>query len=123
MIDGTPRPDHGPGFYERICATCSASWVGHERDGDWCPWCEAEIERRRALDRSLLLDPPWLRSSVGTERYDALSDVDKAIWDRTRGQARGRDSLVSWAARLGRAVDTELISEDEAERALRRLTR
>ena len=45
--DGMPRPDHGPGWRDRLCRACGASWVGHERDGEeWCPWCEQAAERQ-----------------------------------------------------------------------------
>jgi hypothetical protein len=123
MLDGYPRPDFGDGWRERVCSTCSAGWVGHERDGDWCHWCEAAAARQKTAERALLLDPPWLRSSAGDPRYDDLDDVGKAVWDRTRGQTRGTDSVITWAARLRRAVDADLITAAEADRALRRITR
>ena len=110
-------------WIDRVCATCSAEWEGLERDGDWCPWCEAREADQRAAERALLLDPPWLRSSAGDARYDALDEVDRAVWDRTRGQLRGSDSIVVWAARLRRAVDSGLITNHEAERAIRRVAR
>ena len=110
-------------WIDRTCATCRAEWEGLERDGDWCPWCEALEADQRALERSLLLDPPWLRTDVGNATYDALDETSRQVWDRTRGQIRGSDSIVVWAARLRRAVDTELITRDEATRALRRITR
>jgi hypothetical protein len=118
-LDGVPRPDHGPGFRTRRCASCGAGWVGHERDGDWCPWCEAAEQRQRADERRLLLDPPWLRRDQG--RYDALGPDDRAVWDRTRGQARGAHSVEAWVARLARAVEAGLIDEAEAIRAIRRM--
>jgi hypothetical protein len=123
VLDGYPRPDHGDGWRERVCGVCSASWVGHVDDGDWCPWCESADERQRAMERRLLLDPPWLRSDAGNVRYDALSDVDRAVWDRTRGQSRGADSLTTWIGRLDRAVEAGLITEHEARRAIQRVTR
>ena len=110
-------------WIDRVCATCRAEWEGLERDGDWCPWCQARDADQRAAERRLLLDPPWLRTSAGQARYDALDDDSRAVWDRTRGQIRGSDSVVVWAARLRRAVDTELITRDEANRALRRVAR
>ena len=121
MIDGYPRPDHGPGMVEHVCCSCKAGWVGLTDDG--CGWCETAQAQQRALERVLLLDPPWLRSSAGHPRYDALSEADKAVWDRTRGQTRGHDSALMWVARLARAVDAELITEDEARAAIRRMTR
>ena len=122
--NGTSRPDHGPGFRNRLCGTCGAGWVGHERDGDdWCPWCEKAQARQVDDQRRLLLHPPWLRSDAGNPRYDDLSEADKAVWDRTRGQTRGASSVVMWAARLRRAVEAGWISEGEADKAMRRVTR
>jgi uncharacterized Zn finger protein (UPF0148 family) len=122
MIDGTPRPDHGDGWRERVCSRCSASWVGHTTDGPtWCPWCERRAELEQEMERRDLLDPPHLRSDAGSQRYEALDDVDRAIWDRTRGQTRGTDSVAWWAHRLGRAVADGFITQDEADRALRKV--
>jgi hypothetical protein len=104
---------------ERVCAACSAGWVGYVDDG--CGWCERRECQQRALERDLLLDPPWLRTSAGHPTYDALDDVGKAVWDRTRGQTRGHDSVVIWVARLARAVDVGVITQAEAERAIRRM--
>jgi len=109
-------------WIDRVCATCRAEWEGLERDGDWCPWCQARDADQRAAERRLLLDPPWLRTSAGQARYDALDETTKQVWDRTRGHIRGSDSITVWVGRLERAVDTGLITEDEAEHALRRVT-
>lgn len=121
MLDGYPRPDHGEGWRERVCSTCSASWVGH--GDDWCSWCEAALARQTVAQRAVLLDPPWLRTSAGEPRYDALDDAGRAVWDRTRGQTRGTDSVTTWIGRLERAVEVELITEHEARRAIGRVTR
>ena len=110
-------------WIDRTCTVCRAEWEGLERDGEWCPWCETREAQQRALERRLLLDPPWLRTDHGNPAYDALDDVTKAVWDRTRGQTHGTDSILVWAARLRRAVDTQLITTDEANRALRRVAR
>lgn len=118
-LDGVPRPDHGPGFHQRVCATCGAGWVGHDSDGDWCPWCELALERQRDDERRLLLDPPWLRKGSG--RYDELSEGQRAVWDRTRGQARGTHSVEMWVARLARAVTAGIIDEADARKAIRRV--
>jgi hypothetical protein len=120
--DGTPRPDHGPGWRNRTCATCSAGWVGHADDGlDWCPWCEAAHERQEAAERLLLLAPPWLASNHRHVRYDGLSEADRAVWDRTRGQSRHAGSVLAWLQRLERAVSVDLITQREAEHAIRRV--
>lgn len=96
--------------------------MGHERDGDeWCPWCEKAEQRQLDDERRLLLDPPWLRSDAGQRRYDELSDDDKAVWDRTRGQARGAHSVETWVKRLARAVEAGLVGEAEAVKAIRRV--
>ena len=120
-LDGIPRPDHGPGMQQRVCPDCKAGWVGLAEDP--CGWCADAAERQVADERRLLLDPPWLRSSAGDPRYDALSEVDKAVWDATRGQTRGADSLKVWAERLARAVTSGLITRHEADRALTRAER
>jgi hypothetical protein len=120
MNDGTPRPDHGTGYLERVCADCGASWVGHEDEP--CYWCERATARLLEDERSYLLHPPHLRSSAGQPRYDELGDDSRAVWDRTRGQTRGTGSLITHTARLGRAVTTGLLTPREAELALRRVT-
>jgi hypothetical protein len=73
------------------------------------------------MERRDLLDPPHLRTDAGHDRYDALDDLDKAVWDRTRGQNRGADAVLQWVARLGRAVADGVITHAEAETALRKV--
>lgn len=119
-VDGQPRPDHGPGMVQRTCR-CGAGWVGMPDDG--CEWCARRVERQRADERRLLLDPPWLRSDVGDVRYDELDEIDKSVWDRTRAHQRGADSLEQWARRLARAVASGLMTRREADAALTRMER
>lgn len=116
-LDGVPRPDHGPGYRQHLCATCGAGWVG--LDGEGCWWCQAALERQQADERRLLLEARWLHK--GTGRYDELSEADRAVWDRTRGQVRGAHSVEAWVARLARAVEAGLVTEAEAVRAIRRM--
>lgn len=118
-LPGIPRPDHGDGMVQLVCDACSAGWVGIP--GEPCGWCADAVERQREEQRALLLDPPWLRSSDGDPRYEALSEVDQAVWDRTRGQTRGHDSMRTWTQRLARAVESGLITETEARAAARRV--
>jgi hypothetical protein len=120
-IDGMPQPEHGPGMIQRVCRDCGASWVGLA--GDPCGWCAQAWERQVADQRRLLLDPPWLQTSQGDPRYDELSDDDQAVWDRTRGQSRGADSLQTWIDQLKRAVETGLVTRREADRAVERVDR
>jgi hypothetical protein len=112
------RPDHGPEFWNLRCVLCGAGWVGCRFDP--CTWCLDRLELAREQARRELLPPPWLRSDAGTSRYDDLSEVDKAVWDRTRGQRRDTDSLAAWAVQLRRAVAEGTVTADEAEQAIRR---
>ena len=104
---------------QRVCADCRAEWVGQVDDGCW--WCAQAAERQLLEERRLLLDPPWLRTDRGHRLYDELGDDDKAVWDRTRGQTRGVDSVDTWVRRLGRAVQVQIITRAEADRAIDRL--
>lgn len=121
-----PRPDHGPGMWDLRCAvaSCDAGWVG--RVGDPCSWCVAREERQRDEERKSLLHPSHLATSDGDARYNNLSDVDKAVWNRTRGIV-GRDRhdgpATDWAHRLSAAVVGGTITEAEAEAAVRRLAK
>jgi hypothetical protein len=118
VIAGIRQPDLGPGMWNVACDVCEATWVG--RPGDACSWCQRAEERQREDQRRLLLDPPWLHSDCGNVRYDELSAVDRAVWDRTRGQTRGADSIKAWHGRLVRGVESRLISEHEARTAWHR---
>lgn len=117
-IVGRRRREYGPNVYDVRCDRCGAGWCGE--DGDSCERCERTLERLQADQRRLLLDPPWLHSDAGHPRYDELSDVDRRVWDRTRGQTRGTDSVEAWAGRLARAVQSGLITQAEARAAFDR---
>jgi hypothetical protein len=123
VTNGVPRPDHGQHWQERVCQHCQAAWVGHTtEDPDWCPWCEQRLELEADMRRRQLLNPPWLHHDGGNPRYDTLTDDDKAVWDRTRGQTRNTDSVTSWVALLARAVRDGVIGAGEARTATRRVT-
>jgi len=107
-----PRPDHGAGMWDMRCEACGAGWVGPY--GDECSWCEEREERQRRDERESLLRPAWLDTSDGDGRYDALSDVDKAVWNRTRGIATNSGAVNGWLERLARAVACGLVTEPEA---------
>jgi hypothetical protein len=121
VIDGVPRPDHGPGYTERVCPTCDAGWVGQHNEE--CGWCHRRAQLDLELARSELLQPSHLNSDVGNPNYDRLDDVTKQVWDRTRGQRRGEHSIAMWIARLGQAVGEGWITAAEADHAIRRVTR
>ena len=114
-----PRPDHGPGMCDLVCQTCGAGWVGPT--GAPCSWCEEREERQRRDERENLLRPAWLDTRDGDGRYDALSDVDKAVWNRTRGIATNDGPVETWVARLARAADSGLITDAEARNAIRQI--
>jgi hypothetical protein len=114
---GPLRPDYGPEWAELRCDTCNAGWTGIP--GDPCQWCQTSLQRLIADTRTDLLDPPWLTVTHGP-RYDELCDDSKLVWDRTRDQVRGDGSAVTWAGRLRRAVEAGLITQSEADHALRR---
>jgi hypothetical protein len=97
-----------------VCDECPAGWIG--LPGEGCGWCADAIERQRDDQRRMLLSPDWLSVDHGP-RYDQLSPVDRAVWDRTRGQVRGHDSRTAWAERLARAVVSGLVTEHEARAA------
>jgi hypothetical protein len=143
--DGVPTPELGEGVVQRLCRDCAASWCGFPCDP--CPWCFAAAERQLAEQRRLLLFPPFRYDQHGP-RYDELDDVDKRIWDRTRGKVSkgthaptvrfapveassgngphedrfGTDSVREWARRLGRAVEAGLVTDVEADAALARVS-
>lgn len=120
-IDGIPRDDHGPGYMERVCPTCDASWVGTHDES--CGWCHRRAAHELELARSQLLHPSHLATSRGNPNYDRLDDVTKQVWDRTRGQRRGDDSIAMWLGRLTQAVADGWITPPEADHAIRRITR
>jgi hypothetical protein len=118
-VPGVPRPDLGDGMVQLVCDECSAGWVG--LPGEPCGWCADRTERQREDQRRMLLWPD--RLGEHGPRYDELGEVDQAVWDRTRGIARGHDSRRAWAERLGRAVHAGLITEREAKAAMERVRR
>ena len=117
-VAGFARPEWGEGIYDLACDVCGATWAGF--DGDPCSWCARSLERLLEAQRAELLAPGWLATEHGP-RYDELSADDRAVWDRTRGQASGAGSVQTWLARLVRGVRVGLITAEEAESAARRV--
>lgn len=115
--DGRPRPDYGPGMVERACP-CGAGWIGIADDP--CSWCLDAAERDVVELRRRLLWPDWLVEQG--PRYDELDDDDRAVWDATRGIARGEASERTWARRLADAVHAGIVTEADARAALTRAT-
>lgn len=71
-------------------------------------------------ERERLLWPPWATNGNGP-RYDDLSDVDKAVWRKTRGQRKDDDSVATWADELAQAVKRGDISAGDALAAITRM--
>ena len=99
-IIGRRRPEYGDSIFDLRCSACRATWCGE--DGDPCEWCERTLQRLQADQRRMLLWPDWLSNDEGNPRFDELTEIDEAVWDRTRGQTRGTDSIQAWAGRLAR---------------------
>jgi hypothetical protein len=76
----------------------------------------------RSDQRRLLLNPTHLIGDDGDWRYDRLSDADKAVWRRTRGQTTDEASRHAWVERLARGVKSGLITEQEARIATERVS-
>jgi hypothetical protein len=101
------------------CPDCGASWVGYTDDP--CDWCTAAIERQLADQRQRILYPDWMTEQGPV--YDQLDDVDKMVWDATRGIQRGEASVTAWARRLVDAVDAGIVTDVEARLAWERAAR
>jgi len=98
---------------------CGASWYGHP--GDPCDWCARALQRQLDDQKQRILYPDWMVDQGPV--YDQLSDVDKAVWDRTRGIARGEASFAAWIARIIDATQAGVITEAEADAAMGRAER
>lgn len=97
LLTGRERPEFGHGFAELECVHCLATWVGVP--GDLCLWCEAVLRALQRYQAELVLRPDL------PERTDKRRERAVAAW------AEGR---------LAVAVEAGLVTDLEAERALRR---
>lgn len=118
MLVATVAALHG---LERLieCGECGAGWYGHT--GDPCDWCHRALQHQLEDQRQRLLYPDWMVDQGPT--YDQLDDVDKAVWDHTRGIARGESSFAAWVNRIVDATQAGVITELEADAAMRRAER
>ncbi len=85
-----------------ICDTCGATW--DTTDNDTCNWCATAVQRMVADQRHALLSPEWLTKQG--DRYNQLDDIDKQIWDHTRGISRPRPPTPRQPARRPRHPHT-----------------
>lgn len=95
---GCLRPDHGPGWAECECSACGATAVAIISEP--CAWCERSLERQIGWQRDKLIHPE-------------LPDPD---------DTRYESALHAWVERLAVAVKADILSEDEARRAIQRRT-
>jgi hypothetical protein len=116
---GVHRTDHGPAFYDLQCTLCGATWVGPLLDP--CSWCAERAARDLSDIRHELLYPEW--AVPQGERYEALSELDKRVWDQTRGIRRGVAVEHAWARALRQAIEAGIITVAEADDAINRLER
>lgn len=71
-------------------------------------------------ERKRLLWPEWATNANG-QRYDALSDADKAVWRATRGQRDDADSIINWLHDLATAETSGDITSEDARLAMQRV--
>jgi hypothetical protein len=71
-------------------------------------------------ERKALLWPSWAANGNGP-RYDDLSDVDKEVWRKTRGQRNDADSHATWLRDLANAVIRGDITTRDATEAIERM--
>lgn len=116
---GPRTGDLPPRWFPLACTTCGASWTG--LPGESCRWCRQTREHQLTDQRHDLLWPSWIIDQG--PRYEALSPIDKRVWDRTRNIVRGDDSVKAWTRRLLEAVNTGIVTRVEARDALDRAAR
>ena len=77
-----------------VCDTCGATW--ETVDGDTCNWCTTALDNQRRWQAELTLTPPD-NTDPDDQRYDGI--------------------MQAWADRLETAVEAEIITAHQAERA------
>jgi hypothetical protein len=110
---------HPPEMRLLQCTKCKASWVGYP-DEQECDWCIRRAERMQEDERKALLWPEWASNGYG-QWFDALDDVNKAIWRQTRGQDATPQMMMTWVQKLGDAVERGDITDVQARAAVKRV--
>ena len=93
---------------------CGASWLGYWHEA--CDWCWKRKQAQWVGIKADLLNPPWMHSQG--PKYRELSEVDRLVWDTTRGIKRGTDVERQWMADLQECYDLGLLTENEMARAI-----
>lgn len=94
LLNGLHRPDHAPEMFDLECALCEATWVGVFLER--CGWCQDRIDAQTAAQARLLLNP-------------ALPPGDRSA------------AIAAWGVRLAVAVETGIITEQDAHHAINRI--
>lgn len=97
LLAGQHRPDHAPEMFDLECVVCGATWVGTLLEP--CAWCLDRIDAQRHTQARLLLNPELPPT----------------------GTARRSLAIAEWVAHLARAVQTELVTPQDALRAITRI--
>lgn len=95
---------------------CGASWLGHWYEA--CDWCYARKQAQWETRKAELLHPSWMNNQG--PKYHELSEVDRLVWNATRGLASGEHVTRDWMNDLQQCLDIGLITEQEFTRAMAR---
>ena len=88
---------------------CGASWLGDFWEA--CDWCWKRQQSDYELWKQELLEPAWLVTQG--LKYFELSEVDREVWNVTRGIPPSYDIQGQWELRMQGAADAKLITPDE----------
>ena len=72
-------------------------------------------------ERKALLWPEWASNGYG-QWFDALDEVNQAIWRQTRGHDPDPEVMATWAQKLGDAVTRGDITDAQALAAVKRVS-
>lgn len=123
-IEAFPRND---GLFDYVCNRCGASWVGPiiNHHAYWvdsvrqrCEWCYRRYRIDRKARAHRLQFPEWLNWG---DRYFNLSELEQRVWEETRGFYG--DFHAKWERDVFAAVDSSLLSPEEAVSAIARIDR
>src|SRR4030095_15244710 len=93
---------------------CGATWMGYRWEA--CNWCVKRDLINLQVYRQKLLQPEWMHNQG--PKYQQLSDVDKRIWNETRGIKPVADVEKDWMNHLNEAEQAGHITADEMARVI-----
>ena len=71
---------------------CGASWLGYAFER--CDWCYARKQAHWESEKAELLNPSWMHNQG--PKYHELTEVQRMVWDTTRGIKRGAGLTQDW---------------------------